>query len=249
MRWRGGLVLMALLVAACSSPGLEVTVGVVGGAPPGSTGAVVRILEQRLTDMVGDAARVEATEQGLAITLPEGTDPTVVDLLIAQGSVSMRPVLDVMTEAPDVSGGTPDYEYVVDSLGLVYQVGPAFVGSAEFVGGRASSIEGLGPVAAWVVEPILSEIGSHAFVEATKTMAAYPMGSPRRQMTIVLDHSVLSAPQLAPDVDPAVGLDPEVVVFTVGEGPLMEERARALAAYLRFGPLPVRLETRSGPAD
>lgn len=241
MLWGVVLILVATLVSACASSGMEVIVTVPGGVPGVATDAVVRILDRRLADMVGDSARVEATEQGIEITLAHGTDPVIVDLVIAQGCVSMRPVLEVTTEMPDTTTAAADHFYVADSQGLVYHTGPAFI-DGGFVDGRVASIDGPDGTVSWLVEPTLSERGNEAFVEVTKTLATHPLGDPQRQIAVVLDGQVLSAPQLAPEVDPVEGLDPDVIVFTIGEGAMMQERAQALATYLRHGCLPVQLE-------
>lgn len=249
MRWRVLLLASLLLVTTACGPGdLEVVVTVPEAVPKQATDAVAEVLALRLADVVGESGQVSIADDGLVIQLPQGTNPAIVDLVIAQGCVDMRPVLDVMTEMPEIPVGAVDLLYVVDSLGLVYHTGPAFI-EGEFVDGTVDSIEGPGGAATWVVEPTLNERGRRAFIEATKTLVAHPMGDPRRQFAIVLDGQLLSVPRLAPEVDPAEGLDPDVIVFTISEGPMMGERARALAAYLRYGPLTVPLEVSaaSGP--
>lgn len=242
MRWRVLLLASLLLVATACGPGdLEVVVTVPEAVPEQATDAVAKVVALRLADLAGESWQVSISNDGLVIRLPEGTDPAIVDLVIAQGCVEMRPVLDVMTEVPHTATAAVDLIYVVDSLGLVYHTGPAFI-EGEFADGTVDSIEGPGGAATWVVEPTLSARGKRAFVEATKTLATYPAADPRRQIAIVVDRSVISAPQVALDVDPSEGLDPEAIVITLGDGPLMEERARAFATYLRYGCLPVPLE-------
>ena len=97
-----------------------------------------------------------------------------------------------------------------------------------------------------MVNPVLTAGGRAAFVAATKELATNPADNPRRRLAIVIDGVVASAPGIAQDVDPEEGLPADTIVLTIGEGPRAEARARAVAAYLHFGPLRVALEIRSG---
>ncbi|MGI9643175.1 MAG: SecD/SecF family protein translocase subunit, partial [Acidimicrobiia bacterium] len=80
------------------------------------------------------------------------------------------------------------------------------------------------------------------FREATAYLSTYPVGDPRRQMAIVVDGDVFSAPQIAADVAPGQGLDPDSVVITVGSGEDAQQEAESLAALLRYGALPTTFE-------
>lgn len=89
--------------------------------------------------------------------------------------------------------------------------------------------------------PEFTEEGGEKFREATAYLASYPAGDPRRQLAIVVDGVVSSAPAVAPEVS-TEGLDPNAVVITVGSIENPEEDAQDLAAILRYGALPTTFE-------
>ncbi len=80
------------------------------------------------------------------------------------------------------------------------------------------------------------------FQELTKVAASYPSGDPRRQIAIVLDGEVVSAPQVNKDVDPNVGISGGSAVITMGTGENQQQEAQDLSVVLRYGSLPVAFE-------
>jgi preprotein translocase subunit SecD len=100
--------------------------------------------------------------------------------------------------------------------------------------------QGLG--GSWVVVPEFTEEGGQKFRESTAYLSLYPPGDPRRQMAIVVDGVVFSAPQIAADVPAGEGLDPNAVIITVGTGDNAQQESEALAALLRYGALPTTFE-------
>jgi protein-export membrane protein SecD len=94
----------------------------------------------------------------------------------------------------------------------------------------------------WVVVPEFTDEGGEKFRESTAYLASYPVGDPRRQLAIVVDGAVTSAPAVAPEVSSTAGLDPDAVIITVGSGENAEQDAQDLAAILRYGALPTTFE-------
>jgi len=94
----------------------------------------------------------------------------------------------------------------------------------------------------WVVVPEFTNDGGEKFRVSTAYLASYPPGDPRRQLAIVVDGVVSSAPAVANEVSPAEGLDPNAVIITVGQGENAEQDAEDLAAILRYGALPTNFE-------
>jgi len=94
----------------------------------------------------------------------------------------------------------------------------------------------------WVVVPEFTEEGGVKFRESTAYLSLYPPGDPRRQMAIVVDGVVFSAPQIAADVPAGEGLDPNAVIITVGTGEDAQAESEALAALLRYGALPTTFD-------
>lgn len=94
----------------------------------------------------------------------------------------------------------------------------------------------------WVVVPEFTEEGGEKFREATAHLASFPVGDPRRQLAIVVDGIISSAPAVAPEVSPIEGLDPNAVIITVGMGDYAQQDAEDLASILRYGALPTTFE-------
>ncbi|MFQ5948510.1 MAG: protein translocase subunit SecD [Acidimicrobiia bacterium] len=139
-----------------------------------------------------------------------------------------------------------------EESGFIYHVGPAQVlgedlgdAQAQFGATGASFGQVSGTAGEWQVLLDFDSQGGDKFQEATKVLAAFPVGDPRRQFAIVLDGVVVSAPQISPQVDPAVGIDGGSAVITVGGSEDQEQQARDLAVVLRYGALPVAFERSS----
>lgn len=94
----------------------------------------------------------------------------------------------------------------------------------------------------WVVVPTFTQEGGEKFREATAYLTNFQPGDPRRQLAIVVDGVVSSAPTVADDLQIGEGLDPNAVIITVGLAENAEEEARDLAAILRYGALPTTFE-------
>ena len=97
----------------------------------------------------------------------------------------------------------------------------------------------------WVVVPEFTDEGGEKFRAATGYLANFPPGSPQRQLAIVVDGVVFSAPAVANEVLPTEGLDPDAVIITVGTAENAEDESKALAAILRYGALPTTFERES----
>ena len=93
-----------------------------------------------------------------------------------------------------------------------------------------------------VVVPEFTTEGGEKFRTATGELATFPVNSPQRQLAIVVDGVVTSAPAVAADVDPNEGLDPNQVVITIGASDNPQAEAEDLAAILNYGALPTTFE-------
>ena len=132
--------------------------------------------------------------------------------------------------------------YLAAEDGQFYSVGPAFLTGADIAGAEAAFLpSGLQSSSPWVVDPDFTSEGSTKFEAATATLSLYPTGDPRRQLAIVVDGIVFSAPQISERVIPGQGLDAGSVIITVG-GEDPEREAEDLATILRYGALPTTFE-------
>ena len=129
----------------------------------------------------------------------------------------------------------------------VYDVGPAGLLGSD-VADAIPGFQGTGATqGGWVVQLDLTDEGADKFAEMTRQAAAFPQLDPRRQIAIVLDGEVISAPEVALDVDPATGITGGSAIITVGgdDPAAAEQEAEDLAVVLRYGSLPVAFEQSS----
>lgn len=91
----------------------------------------------------------------------------------------------------------------------------------------------------WTVALELSGAGAARFAEVTGRLACNPQGSPTRQLAIVLDGVVESAPTMSDSVLCEQGITDGSAVITTGGA---ETEARQLALVLRTGALPIELD-------
>jgi len=180
---------------------------------------------------------------------PALTDP---QLIQSDGNPSTNPILSPLNEVDAATGITITDEltrrsileladgpiiYQVDGTTIEFQDGT----TVEFpTGSDIISSQGIG--GQWVVVPEFTDAGGEKFREATGYLASFPPGSPQRQLAIVVDGEVFSAPAVAAEVDPSVGLDPNAVIITVGSAETAQQESENLAAILRYGALPTTFE-------
>lgn len=117
------------------------------------------------------------------------------------------------------------------------RLGPVALGGADVTDARAQvdPQSGLN----WSVALDLSGEGGAKFAQVTGQLACNPEGAPQRQLAIVLDGVVESAPQMDPDVVCNQGIPGGKAVITTGGS---EAEAKELALVLRTGALPIQLE-------
>jgi protein-export membrane protein SecD len=251
--------------------GFSVTLVAPEGTDKATLETAVEIMRRRI-ESLGSIQEPEISilgDRAIQVQLPGVEDRArALEAVGTTGQMSFRPVLAIFPESPAVSDPEGDHPEGLDpvtgltveddvttdaylpELGpdgevlVVYHVGPAFLVGADMVGGEArfSGTGGHGGAGGWVVVPAFTDEGGEKFRSATGELAGFASGDPRRQLAIVVDGNVTSAPQVAVDVDPAVGLDPNQVVITVGNQDNPEAEAQDLGAILRYGALPTTFE-------
>ena len=132
--------------------------------------------------------------------------------------------------------------YLQGQDGLIYKVGPAFLTGADITGAEAGFNSGFSGGSGFVVDPAFTSDGGEKFRAATAELSLFAVGDPRRQMAIVVDGEVVSAPQIAAEVAPGEGLDPNAVYITIGQSDDPQAEAEDLATILRYGALPTVFE-------
>lgn len=136
--------------------------------------------------------------------------------------------------------------YLQDDDGFFYSLGPAFLTGADLTGAEP----GFGGVqvgggGGWTVDPSFTADGGTKFEDATGILSTFTYGDPRRQMAIVLDGTVISAPSIAAEVAPGETLPADTVVITIGATDNSQAEAEDLATVLKYGALPTTFERES----
>lgn len=118
-----------------------------------------------------------------------------------------------------------------------YRLGPVEVSGDDVTDARAvpDPMTGIN----WQVNLELDDDGADKFAKVTGALACEAEGSVLRQMAIVLDGVVESAPSMDPGVICNQGITGGEAVITTGGG---AEDAKQLALVLRTGALPIQLE-------
>ena len=199
---------------------------------------------------------VLAENLGASVAFFDGTLPFPEGLIPEDPTATTTPGSPTTTTTPPVIPDNIDpitgltivddvdqVAYLVgDDRFTFYLVGPAFLTGADIAGANAAFTgSGLSSSSGWVVDPSFTSEGATKFEEATALLSTFPPGDPRRQMAIVVDGTVFSAPQISEQILPGEGLDAGNVIITVGnENP--EQEAKDLSTILRYGALPTTFE-------
>jgi len=265
----GGL---AAAVASGLTPklGLDLQGGteVILSAEEGTTGEAIEVAIDIMTRRIEGFGNVQeptiqqSGDEIVVVQLPGVEDEQLAIEVVGQtGILSFRPVFDAVpgeigplagtgTEnIDDETGLTVDDDINADEAWLLYSdaqfgsevldVGPAALEGADV----SDAVPFFEPNSAvWGVNLELTGEGAGKFASVTALAAAFPVGDPRRQIAIVLDGDVVSAPAVNPDVSPETGISGGQATITTGQGDGAQDEANQLASVLRYGALPVEFE-------
>ena len=126
-----------------------------------------------------------------------------------------------------LSGGYP----------VIYELGPAVL-----TGNDISDALAVYPQNEWIVQLVFKDESADKFTELTKQLAS--LTGEQRKLAIVLDSQVISAPGIALDVNPNVGITGGTAAISMGNAD-QGQSANNLAVVLRYGALPVSFERSS----
>src|SRR6056300_876387 len=124
-----------------------------------------------------------------------------------------------------------------DGFPVIYELGPA-----ELTGSDIDDALAVYPQNEWIVQLVLKDTSEQKFTDLTKKLAKL-IGEQRR-LAIVLDGQVISAPGIAIDVNPEIGITGGTAAISMGNTD-QGESANNLAVILRYGALPVSFERSS----
>ena len=248
----GGL---AAVYATDTTPklGLDLAGGtsVILRAPSGTSSdqldQAVNVMRKRIEALgnVQEPVIQVAGNNNIVVQLPGVTDrERALEAIGSTGQLSFRPVINDGVLGPvgepiDPSDDDPTQPAILgnsDPLEGPLQVNGAFAVGAD-IADAAAVFTGF----EWVVSLDFTRVGDDKFAAATREAASFPIGDPRRRFAIVLDGTVVSAPQVSAEVSPTVGITGGAQI-TLGGAENPEQEARDLEIVLKFGALPIVLE-------
>lgn len=268
----GGLAI-AILTDTTPRLGLDLQGGtaVVLTAPDGTDPELIEVSTQIMANRIEDFGAVQEPEitisgdDTVVVQLPGVEDEQrAIEAVGQTGLLSFRAVLDAVagdtgplagTDEPNIdpeTGLTIEDDVTAESAWLlledvggppqVLELGPARL-QGEHV---AQALSGFDPNSAvWAVTLDLTGEGEDLFAQLTAEAAGYPPGDPRRQIAIVLDGEVITAPAVNIDVPPDTGITGGTAQITMGRSEDDQQQAQDLALTLRYGSLPVAFEISS----
>jgi protein-export membrane protein SecD/preprotein translocase SecF subunit len=231
--------------------GLSVILTAPPGTPPDVLNRTIEVLRNRV-DSAG-VAEPEISKEGannILIQLPGTKDPERLLKLIGQtAQLQFRPVKAIVVEGDPSYAATKITEPEADDpkadvvlldqdkktklrLGPVEVTGDA-IRSAEAV---PPSVNGTGGVD-WKVDLKFKSEGEKKWKALTGRLACEGVGTPTRQIAIVLDHVVEQHPQVSQDIGCNQG-----ITDTSLTGGYSRDQAQDVALVLKAGALPVKLE-------
>jgi protein-export membrane protein SecD len=235
-------------------------------APEGTDPELLEVATEIMNRRIEEIGSVQepdiqiSGENTVIVQLPGVTDEQrAIEAVGQTGVLTFRPVLDAVSGDIGPLAGT-DTPNIDNETGLTIVDDPETetwllheeaefqevlnLGPAELQGDDVADAV---PVfdansAVWAVSLDLTSGGATLFADLTAEAAGFPIGDPRRQIAIVLDGKVITAPAVNPTVSPETGISGGQAQITMGQGPDAQQEATDLAVVLRYGSLPVAFE-------
>lgn len=223
-------------------------------APPNTDTELLEVATEIMTRRIEDFGAVQEPDIAISgddtvvVQLPGVEDEQrAIDAVGQTGLLSFRPVLGTFSpdNAPEITSEddiSSEAYLLASQEGLpdeVLHVGPAALEGSD-VAEAAPFFDTNSGV--WAVNLDLTSQGGNKFAALTAEAASFPLGDPRRQIAIVLDGEVMSAPSVNPDVSPQTGITGGRALITTGAAGEAQQEAQDLALTLRYGSLPVAFE-------
>jgi len=207
-----------------------------------STDKALEVLRRRV-DALGVSEPV-VTRQGenrIIVELPGVQDPREAAKVIGKtAQLTFHEVLDLVATKPAKPAAGELYLPSDTGQGFLRLAKPAMTG--ELVSGADGLIDPQNIGNGWFVQMEFKGDGGRIWAQITGKAACEPVNTPKRQVAIVLDNEVISAPQ----VDPSGGTSLCNIGIGGGRstitGSFTETEAKDLAALIEGGSLPLPVE-------
>ena len=186
--------------------------------------------QDRLLAIIGKTARLE---QRQVLSIIQGGTPT-----FATTPVTCQTTAQQATKGCSFDALKNQKSSYLDQTGATkYQLGPVVISGDEVTKATAVLNTGTtGAVSEWIVDFNLNSDGSKAFSDLTTRLAVLPATDPQKQIAIVVDRQVISAPAVTSAITGGSG---QIT------GGFSEQEAKDLATVLNAGALPVDLSVQS----
>lgn len=221
---------VATIVASCGSAPMRLSFRVLpsgsASADPAAVDQIRQVVKRRLEDAkVANASVSTVGGDRIVVEVPRFTEIASIERLVEQrGELTFVPLpgatYGTAQSSPGGPAGVVDGEPLPDDPDLVPLFGGGHLTSAD----PATDEQGLA-----VLDFTFDD-------EARTLFAAYTQAHVGGFFAIVLDGEVISSPSIAEPITGGAGR------ITMGVGPDAIGRSNALAAVLRYGPLPFPLE-------
>lgn len=194
--------------------------------------------QEELGTTIPDEEGIPATtipdnlEETATTTVVESTTTTVATTTTTTIPPSLVGKLDPLTGLSLVDD--PAEESFLAHGDYVYHLAATELTGDLVTGAVPSTQDGL----SWYVVLDFDSRGGDLFAELTGTAAGFPTGTAQRQIAIVLDGEIISAPAVESDIGPE-GITGGSAIVTLGSGGNPRQEAIDLASLIKYGSLPV----------
>ena len=235
-------------------------------APEGTDRGLIEVATAIMTERIENFGEVQEPEIAISgddtvvVQLPGiEEEQRAIDAVGQRALLSFRPVLGAFPtdQAPLIGSNEPNIDpltgltleddidteaYLLYEEGIVPRV--LHLGPARLVGEDVANANPLfDPTSGgWAVSLDLTGEGGVKFATLTAEAAGFPGNDPRRQIAIVLDGVIETAPEVNPGVSPVTGITGGRAQITIRAGDNAQDEANDLSLVLRYGALPVDFE-------
>ncbi len=204
-----------------------------------STDKSLEVLRRRIDALgVSEPSVTRQGERRIIVELPGVQDPREAAKVIGKtAQLTFHPVLDLVEAKPAKPAAGEQYLPNDNGPGFLRLAKPAMTG--ELVSGADGLIDPAQAAQGWFVQMDFKGDGGKIWADITGKAACQPVNTPQRQVAIVLDGEVISAPQVDPNGGATlcnIGIGGGQSTIT---GNFTEEGAKDLAALIEGGALPV----------
>ncbi|MGW1345960.1 protein translocase subunit SecD [Kribbella sp. NPDC002412] len=208
-----------------------------------NTDKAIQVLHRRIDALgVSEPSVTRQGENRIIVELPGVQDPREAAEVIGKtAQLTFHEVLDqVATKPAKPAAGETYLPPEAGGQGFLRLAKPAMTG--ELVSGAEGRLDPQQAAQGWFVEMNFQGDGGKIWANITGKAACQPVNTPQRQIAIVLDNEVISAPQVDPNGGNQlcnVGIGGGTTTIT---GSFTELEAKDLAALISGGALPLPVE-------